>query len=92
MCTDNIPVLFGPTQVIAVGHHDYRLKYAEEHGSFPINSHKEYPVAKIKEMTGGRGADVAIEATGNKEALIGALTCLKKGGEPFLRWSLHHSY
>jgi threonine dehydrogenase-like Zn-dependent dehydrogenase len=37
-------------------------------------------VARVREMTGGRGADVVIEASGNPEALPEALELLRDGG------------
>jgi S-(hydroxymethyl)glutathione dehydrogenase/alcohol dehydrogenase len=38
------------------------------------------PVAAIKELTGGAGAEVAIEAVGDPKAMEQAFDCLKKGG------------
>ena len=54
--------LFGPSLVIAVDIVDYRLDFARSLGAVTINASKEDPVAKVREMTGCRGADVGIEA------------------------------
>lgn len=44
-----------------------RLKEAGKVGAKTINL-KDDPIPKIKEMTGGRGADVVIEAVGHADA------------------------
>jgi D-arabinose 1-dehydrogenase-like Zn-dependent alcohol dehydrogenase len=54
--------------VIAVDVKDEALDLAKEMGAdYVINSSKTDPVEKIKEITGGKGVDVAAEALGNKE-------------------------
>jgi len=56
--------LFGAGLIISVDVLDYRLKVAQKFGAVTINASREEPVAKIKELTGGRRVDVGIEAAG----------------------------
>jgi L-iditol 2-dehydrogenase len=37
-------------------------------------------VAEVKKLTGGRGADVVLEAVGRNETVTGAIECARKGG------------
>lgn len=60
----------GAGQVIAVDHHDYRLAKSREQGAtHTINSNNQDPIAAVKELTGGLGADVVIEAAGQPETV-----------------------
>jgi S-(hydroxymethyl)glutathione dehydrogenase/alcohol dehydrogenase len=45
-----------------------------------VDSSKVDPVAAIKSLTGGMGAEVAIEAIGDPVAMEQAFDCLRKGG------------
>lgn len=58
--------LFGAGRIIAVDTIDFRLETAVEHGmaDLSLNSMKDDIVASVKALTGGRGADVVIEAAG----------------------------
>ncbi len=57
--------LAGAHTIIAVDIDDKKLEWAKEFGAtHTINSAKEDPVEKIRELTGGNGVDVAIEAIG----------------------------
>ena len=57
-------ILQGATRVIAVDSHPDRLAMARRQGAFPVNFDEEDPVAAIKQLTGGTGADRAIDAVG----------------------------
>ena len=71
----------GASQVIAVDLKDSRLAVAEELGATRIvNPEREDPVKVIKELTGGRGADVTIESAGAREAWLTAINSVRKGG------------
>lgn len=73
--------LFGPSMLITVGHHDYRLQVARKYGAdITINSSKEDPSEKIKELTEGRGADVVVECVGNTDSLQSCLQIARPGG------------
>lgn len=72
---------FGAT-VIAVDLDEKRLELAKELGAdYVINPLNEDCVKKIKELTGGRGADISIECSGNNKAQNNALDCTKGLGE-----------
>jgi alcohol dehydrogenase len=57
--------LFSPSLVIAIDMASSRLEAAKQFGAdVVINNSEQDPIAAIKELTGGLGADVAIEAVG----------------------------
>jgi threonine dehydrogenase-like Zn-dependent dehydrogenase len=63
-------VLRGASEIIAVDLLDERLELAHKLGAdVTINSGKEDVVKKVMEMTGGKGADVVVEATGEQKPL-----------------------
>ena len=57
--------LNGASRVIAIDPLDYRLERARTLNKVDtINPHKTDPIEAIREMTGGRGADVCVDAVG----------------------------
>ena len=71
----------GAGKTILVGTREYRLAYGREFGAdVLVNAGKEDTVRVIRSATGGRGVDLAIEASGSESALRQAVGCLKKGG------------
>ncbi len=73
--------LFGPSRVITVGHHDYRLEVAKRYGAdVALNSLDEDPIAKVKEFTDGLGANVVIECVGTGDALQQCFEAVRPGG------------
>lgn len=72
--------LFGPSLVIAVDILDYRLQHAQQFGAFTINALKEDPIAKIKELTDGRGVDASIEAVGYEDTFRSCIKSARIGG------------
>jgi len=73
--------LFGPSRVITIGHHDYRLKIAEQYGAnITINSNNLDFEEEIKNLTNGIGADVVIECVGTSECLQQCLQIVRPGG------------
>jgi alcohol dehydrogenase len=57
--------LKGASRVIGIDHLDYRLQIARKSGKAEvINFKKADPIEIIREMTGGRGVDIAIDAVG----------------------------
>lgn len=57
--------LHGASRVIAIDPLNYRLKRAKEANKVDtINPHDVDPIEAIREMTGGRGADVCVDAVG----------------------------
>ncbi|MBI4584043.1 MAG: alcohol dehydrogenase catalytic domain-containing protein [Planctomycetes bacterium] len=60
---------------------DGKLEIARQFGAdHVINSRRENPVAKVKELTDGYGAYAAIEFIGLPQTLLQAIDCLRKGG------------
>jgi L-iditol 2-dehydrogenase len=73
--------LAGCGRVIAVDIDENRLKMAEQLGAYATFNANETDVAKkVKHFTGGRGADVAVEAVGLAETVNQAIECVRKGG------------
>ena len=57
--------LFSPSHIVAIDQADARLEAAKAFGAdVIINNSRTDPVAAVMELTGGLGADVAIEAVG----------------------------
>jgi threonine dehydrogenase-like Zn-dependent dehydrogenase len=71
---------FGPKRVFAVDMLPNRLAIAREYGAITLNGAEIDAVAKVREETGGEGADVAIEAIGNPQAFMQALRSVRRGG------------
>ncbi len=78
----------GAYQVIVVDVLEGKLKLAKELGAdVVINSVEEDPVAKVKALTGGRGADVVVEAAGTAESFNAASTMIRHNGKfVFYSW------
>jgi len=73
--------LYGAAKVIVSGHHDFRLNIAKKLGADElINEHKENAEEKVKELTGGYGADVVITAAGTPSAWEQAVRMVARGG------------
>ncbi len=71
----------GASMVMVVDNLPNRLGVAAQLGATHIiNFDEREPVAFIKELTEGRGADVTIEATGKKEGWVNALSAIRMGG------------
>jgi L-iditol 2-dehydrogenase len=71
----------GCREVIAIDLDDLRLKLANEFGaSATINPKQTHVVAAVMELTGGEGADLAVEVVGNAAGLASAIGCVRRGG------------
>ena len=83
MCAMATARLWGPAQVIAVDTNEHRLQVALDNGiaDVAINPAKEDAVAKIRALTGGRGADVTIEAVGVTPTYNLALEAVRPAGK-----------
>lgn len=71
---------YGATQIIIGDVLDKRLAKAEELGAIPVNTKNEDLVAKVMELTGGRGADVCIDCAGFSATVDCCLSCAKPAG------------
>lgn len=73
--------LRGAGLVIGIDSVPERLTMARRFGANVTIDHREQDVvAEIKRLTGGRGADVAIEALGRQETFENALRAIRPGG------------
>jgi L-iditol 2-dehydrogenase len=73
--------LAGCTRVMAVDVDEARLRMARQLGADEcVNARECDAAAAVREWTGGRGADVALEVVGATESLKTALAALRKGG------------
>lgn len=81
LCATAGAKLMGATLIIAVDGIDARLKVARDLGAdVCINFNRQDPVEAIREITKGRGVDVAIEALGLQTTFENALRVLRAGG------------
>ena len=82
MCAMATARLWGPSQIIAVDANNHRLSVAKEQGiaDVTLNPMEVDVTAKILELTGGRGADVTIEAVGVEPTFNLALNAVRPGG------------
>jgi propanol-preferring alcohol dehydrogenase len=67
---------FGATEVYAVDIHPAKLQIAAHYGAVAIDARDGDPAEQIREKTGGRGVDVAIELIGLAETMKQALQSL----------------
>jgi alcohol dehydrogenase len=73
--------LHTPGQIVAIDLADARLAKALEFGAdVVINNGREDAIAKVMELTGGLGADVAIEAVGVPETFELCTELIRPGG------------
>lgn len=73
--------LYSPSLIIVVDLDDNRLEMAKQMGAtHTVNSDKEDAVAKVLELTGGRGVDCAIEAVGIPATFDICQKVVKEGG------------
>jgi alcohol dehydrogenase len=66
--------------VVAVDSVGDRLDVARDFGAVPVHLTEEDPRGVVKELTGGRGVDVAIDAVGHPDALDLAIRLARKAG------------
>lgn len=72
---------FGGGEIIAVDVNDEKLEKARKFGAtHTINSAKEDAVALIREYTGGRGVDIAVEALGRPSTFAQGVLAVRDGG------------
>lgn len=81
LCAVAAARLFGPAHVVAVDLEDYRLELAARFGADRVvNPSREEPKAAIRDLTGGWGADLVVEAVGRPETLGTAMAAVAPGG------------
>jgi alcohol dehydrogenase len=73
--------LFSPAHIVAIDLADTRLEAARRFGAdVVVNSGRDDPRAVVRSLTGGLGADVAIEAVGIPETFELATDLVRPGG------------
>ena len=73
--------LAGCTRVIATDVNEHRLAVARSLGvDETINAAKEDVPARVRELTQGRGADVALEVVGTSTTVQSSIACTRRGG------------
>lgn len=71
----------GAERIIAMSRHKARQDLALEYGATDIVSARgDEGVAKIRELTGGVGADSVLECVGTQESMMQAINCARPGG------------
>jgi len=71
----------GAERIIAMSRHEARQKLAREFGATDIVTERgDEGVARIKEMTGGIGADSVLECVGTQESMMQAVRSTRPGG------------
>jgi alcohol dehydrogenase len=70
--------LYSPSHIVAIDLSDTRLEAAKQFGADVAL--REDPLAAIKDLTGGLGADVAIEAAGGHASFELAVSLVRPGG------------
>jgi threonine dehydrogenase-like Zn-dependent dehydrogenase len=74
-------VQMGAERVIAMSRHEERQKLAREFGATEIIAERgDEGVARIKDVTGGVGADAVLECVGTGESMQQAVRCTRPGG------------
>jgi L-iditol 2-dehydrogenase len=77
--TADCALALGAGTVIVTGSGE-RLKKAEEFGFLTVDYRSGDPAAKVRDLTGGVGAHVAIDTGGTSESIRQAVDVLRKGG------------
>ncbi|MET0474510.1 MAG: zinc-dependent alcohol dehydrogenase family protein [Mycobacterium sp.] len=73
--------LYSPSHVVAIDVAEARLEAARKFGAdVVVNAHDQSARAVIEELTGGLGADVAMEAVGTPETFEQAVSLVRAGG------------
>ena len=71
----------GAERIIAMSRHESRQELAREFGATDIVAERgEEGIARVKELTGGVGADSVLECVGTEESMTQAMACTRPGG------------
>ncbi|KAL5820910.1 hypothetical protein ACOSQ3_022792 [Xanthoceras sorbifolium] len=73
---------FGASDIIAVDVQDEKLQKAKTFGAtHTVNAIREDAIEKIREITGGMGVDVAVEALGKPQTFLQCVQSVRDGGK-----------
>lgn len=77
--------LRGANRTVLIGRHRERLEVARKVGvDYTIDATRGGPLASLREITDGLGADTVVECVGRPEAWREALSLVRRGGEVLL--------
>jgi len=80
LCTLNACKAKGATKIIVIEESPARILAAEKMGAVVVDFSKCDVTEKVLELTGGLGADVVMEASGNAKAFLGCTSLVRAGG------------
>jgi 2-desacetyl-2-hydroxyethyl bacteriochlorophyllide A dehydrogenase len=80
LCAVQVAKASGASLVVAVDSVPERLRMAESFGAVAVHLTEDDPRARVKELTGGRGVDLAVDAVGHPDALDLACRLARKAG------------
>jgi 2-desacetyl-2-hydroxyethyl bacteriochlorophyllide A dehydrogenase len=80
LCAVQAAKAAGASEVIAIDTVEDRLRMAESFGATPVHLTEQDPRGEVKQLTEGRGVDLAVDAVGHPEALDLALRLARKAG------------
>jgi 2-desacetyl-2-hydroxyethyl bacteriochlorophyllide A dehydrogenase len=80
LCAVQAAKAAGAARVLAIDTVEDRLEAARAFGAQPVHLTEEDPRARTKDLTAGRGVDVAVEAVGDPRALELACRLARKAG------------
>jgi alcohol dehydrogenase len=78
-CAAQAALAMAPRAVLALDRDPARLALAATAGAVPIDVTARHPVTAVAEATGGRGADVVLEAVGHPDAFETATDVARRG-------------
>ena len=80
LCAVQAAVAAGAGPVLAIDTVEDRLAIAKQFGAVPVHLTEENPRDVAKQLTDGRGVDVAVDAVGHPDALELAIRLTRKAG------------
>ncbi len=80
LCAIQVALAAGAGPVLAIDSVPQRLEVARQLGATPVHLTEESPRDAVKQATGGRGVDAAIDAVGHPDALDLAIRMARKAG------------
>jgi 2-desacetyl-2-hydroxyethyl bacteriochlorophyllide A dehydrogenase len=80
LCAVQVARAAGASRIVAVDSVEDRLRTAESLGAAPVHLTEGDPRGTVKELTEGRGVDLAVDAVGHPDALDLACRLARKAG------------
>jgi 2-desacetyl-2-hydroxyethyl bacteriochlorophyllide A dehydrogenase len=80
LCAVQVAIAAGASPVLAIDTVPQRLEMARSFGATPVHLTEEKPRDVVRQLTGGRGVDTAIDAVGHPDALDLAIRLARKAG------------